>query len=140
MHIAPSLPWLQPVHVWATCWLALIACMSPTSWGTLKGTAAACAAPAYCFNTVVFISVYLEHCGVSLLLHDGNLASVCSLSFTDTPTHSSLMGQPKPLREAPPAGGGWRGLCCDHRPWRWQMAERSIIGISAAACKCKRSI
>lgn len=44
MHIAPSLPWLQPVHVWATCWLALIACMSPTSWGTLKGTAAACAA------------------------------------------------------------------------------------------------
>lgn len=128
-----SLPWLQPLHVWATHWLALMARMSPTSQGPLKGTAAACAAPGYCFNTVVFISVYVSGALWSLSpLHGGNLASVCSLSF---------MGQPKPLREAPPAGGGWRGLCCDHdRPWLWQMAKRSIIGISAAACNCKRSI
>lgn len=87
MHIAPSLPWLQPMHVWATRWLALIACMSPTSWGTLKGTAETCAASGYCFNTVVFISVYLEHCGVSLRCMMGTLPlCVPSASWTHPPT------------------------------------------------------
>lgn len=89
---------------------------------TLKGTAAACAVPRYRFDTEVFISVYLEHCGVSLPCTVGNLPLENPLSLRDTPTHSSLMGQPKPLREPPPAGGGWRGLCCDHdRGYgRWQ--------------------
>lgn len=55
--------------------------------GPLKGIAAACAAPGYCFNTVVFISVYLEHCGVSLGCMVGTLPlCVHSASWARPPT------------------------------------------------------
>lgn len=94
----------------------------------------------------------LQHCGVYLSVCIWSIVESLSVAwwepclcvFTQLHGHAHPlfpMGQPKPLREAPPAGGGWRGLCCDHdRPWLWQMAKRSIIGISAAACNCKRSI
>lgn len=119
-----SLPWLQLLHVWATHWLALMARMSPTSRGPLKGTAAACAAPGYCFNTVVFISVYVSGALWSLsLLHGGNLASVCSLSFMGTPTHSSPWASPsRSEKHHLQAGDG--GVCAvtttDHGCGRWQ--------------------
>lgn len=119
-----SLPWLQPLRVWATHWLALMARMSPTSRGPLKGTAAACAAPGYCFNTVVFISVYVSGALWSLSpLHGGNLASVCSLSFMGTPTHSSPWASPsRSEKHHLQAGDG--GVCAvtttDHGCGRWQ--------------------
>lgn len=73
-------------------------------------------------------------------MHGGNLACVCSLRPVGTPTHSSLLAQPEPLREQAPAGGGWRGLCCDHNRscGRWQSV--SIIGTSAAAYIGRRSV
>lgn len=86
--------------------------------------AAACAAPGYCFNTVVFISVYVSGALWSLsLLHGGNLASVCSLSFMGTPTHSSPWASPsRSEKHHLQAGDG--GVCAvtttDHGCGRWQ--------------------
>lgn len=77
--------------------------------------------PGYCFGSVVFISVHPERGGVSGARWELSLC-VCALRLMGTATHSSLLAQPEPLREQAPAGGGWRGLCCDHNRGcgRWQ--------------------
>lgn len=121
VHTAPSHPRLQLLSIRsrAAHWLGSDSLQSPTS-RRLPGRAMSCSAPAparilWCLYQFIWSLV-------ESLLHDGNLTYMCSLSPMGTPTHSSLPAQPKPLREQPPAGGGWRGLRCDHNHGcgRWQ--------------------
>lgn len=77
-----SLPWLQPLHVWATHWLALMARMSPTSQQQ-PVLLPATASTLWCLSQCM----YLEHCGVSLRCMVGTLPLyVHSASWARPPT------------------------------------------------------